>query len=146
MAGRPRKKAEAVTALEDEALSLEMGMFSEMPEQYLERPDYDPLCEAWNDAMDGATLFSIAMQRLGNMLRKKAKITEPGPYEKILLEDGETYKPVGANWSLAKSCLAALRKRRKAQGRYPDGRTGAGVCVAPEAHAGGLISSTNGES
>ena len=134
MAGRPRKKAEAVTCLEDKALYLDLSMFSEIPRQYLERPDYDPLCEAWNDAMDGATLTSIAMQRLGNMLRKKAKITEPGPYEKILLEDGETYKPVGANWSLAKSCFAALRKRRKAQGRYPDRTPVAEENVSPEAH------------
>ncbi len=146
MAGRPRKKAEAVTALEDKAVALDMNLFCEIPEQYLERPDYDPLCEAWNDAIDAVGLASVAMRRLGDMLRKKAKITEPGPYEKILLEDGETYKPVGANWSLAKSCFAALRKRRKAQGRYPDGRAGDGVYVAPEAHAGGLISSANGES
>ena len=135
-----------MTGLEEQARSVEVGMFEEMPKQYLERPDYDPLCEAWNDAIDAVGLASVAMGKLGDMLRKKAKISEPGPWEKILLEDGETYKPVGVNWSLAKSCFAALRKRRKAQGRYPDGRTGAGVYVAPEAHAGGLISSANGES
>ena len=109
-------------------------MFEEMPKQYLERPDYDPLCEAWTDAIDAVGLASVAMGKLGDMLRKKAKITEPGPWERILAEDGETYKPVGANWSFAKSCFAALRKRRKAQGRYPEGRTGAGVYVTPEAN------------
>ena len=134
MAGRPRKKAEAVTGLESEALSVEMGMFSEMPKQYRERSDYEPLCEAWNDAMDAVVLASVAMQKLGEMRRKKAKITEPGPYEKIFLADGDAYEPVPADWSLAQSCFARVRERRMAQGRYPDGTPVAEENVAPEAY------------
>ena len=111
MPGRPRKKAEAVAGLEDEALCLEMGVFSEMPRQYLERPDSDPLCQAWNAAMDGAGIACVAMQKLGDMLRKKAKITEPGPWERILAEDGKTHKPVPANWNLLSACSAAVRRR-----------------------------------
>ncbi|MCZ6653484.1 MAG: hypothetical protein O7D91_10720 [Planctomycetota bacterium] len=145
MAGRPRKKAEAVTALEDEALSLEMGMFSEMPEQYLERPDTDRLCTTWNDAMDAVALASTAMEKLGNMLRKKAKISEPGPYEKILVDGGDAHEPVPADWSLVSACVGVVRRRAQVD-CDPDGRTDAGVYVPPEMNTGGLISSTNGES
>ena len=136
MAGRPRKKAEAVTALEGEALSLEMGMFSEMPEQYREKPNSDRLCTAWNDAMDAVALTSTAMEKLGNMLRKKAKITEPGPWEKCLAEDEETYEPVPQDWNLVSACVGVVRRRAQVD-CDPDGRTGAGVYVAPEAHVGG---------
>ena len=111
MPGRPIKKAEAVAGLEDEALCLEMGVFSEMPRQYLDRPDSGPLCQAWNDAMDGVGIASVAMKKLGDMLRKKAKITEPGPWERILAEDGKTHKPVPANWNLLSACSAAVRRR-----------------------------------
>ena len=115
MAGRPRKKAEKVTGLEDEALGLSMGVFLEMPKKYLERPDYDPICQAWNDAMDATGIASTAMQKLGDMLRKKAKIDEPGPWEKILLEDGKTYKPVGANWNFLSACAGVVRSRAQLQ-------------------------------
>ncbi|MCH8881019.1 MAG: hypothetical protein IID34_14215 [Planctomycetes bacterium] len=145
MAGRPRKKAEAVTALEEEALSLEMGLFSEMPKQYLERPDTDRLCTTWNDTMDAAMLFSTAIEKLGNMLRKKAKITEPGPYEKILVDGGDAHEPVPADWNLVSACVGVVRRRAQVD-CDPDGRTGAGVYVPPEAHVGGLISPANGES
>ncbi len=115
MAGRPKKKAEAVTGLEDEALALSMGVFLEMPKKYRERPDYDPLCQAWNDALDATGLASTAMQKLGEMLRAKAKITEPGPYEKILAEDGETCEPVPADWKLLSACAERVRRRAQLQ-------------------------------
>ena len=111
MAGRPRKKAEAVTGLEDQALAVSMDVFAEIPKQYLERPNNDPLCQAWNDALDATGLASTAMQKLGEMLRKKAKITEPGPWERILAEDGETDKPVGANWNFLSACAGSVRCR-----------------------------------
>ena len=129
MAGRPRKKSEKVTALEEEALSLEMGLFSEMPEQYREKPNSDRLCTAWNDALDAVMLASTAMEKLGNMLRKKAKITEPGPYEKILADDD--HEPVSADWSLVSACVGIVRRRAQVD-CDPDDRTGAGVYVAPE--------------
>ena len=144
MAGRPIKKSEKVTALEEEALSLEMGLFSEMPEQYREKPNSDRLCTTWNDALDAVMLASTAMEKLGNMLRKKAKITEPGPYEKILVDGGDAHKPVPADWNLVSACVGIVRRRAQVD-CDPDGRTGAGVYAAPEANEG-EISSTNGES
>ena len=136
MAGRPRKKAEAVTGLEGEALSLEMGMFSEMPEQYREKPNSDRLSTAWNDAMDAVALTSTAMEKLGNMLRKKAKITEPGPYEKILADGGDAHEPVPADWNLVSACVGVVRRRAQVD-CDPDGRTDAGLYVPPEIHVGG---------
>ena len=145
MAGRPRKKAEAVTGLEEEALSLEMGLFLEMPEQYREKPNSDRLCTAWNDAMDAVALASTAMEKLGNMLRKKAKISEPGPYEQMCVDGGDAHEPVPADWNLVSACVGVVRRRAQVD-CDPDGRTGAVVYVAPEVNTGGLISSTNGES
>ena len=104
MAGRPVKMAEKVTALEEKAFCLSAEVFCEIPRQYLDRPTADPICIAWNDAADATMLTDIAMNKLGNMLRKKAKITEPGPYEKILLADGDTYTPPREEWRLVNAC------------------------------------------
>ena len=115
MAGRPIKKSEAVTALEDKTLALSMNLFCEIPKQYLERPDYDPLCRTWNEAVDAVGIAEVAMRKLGEMLRKKAKITEPGTWERILAEDGETYEPVGANWNFLSACAGTVRSRAQLQ-------------------------------
>ena len=142
MPGRPQKKSEAVTALEDKALALAMNLFCEIPQQYLERPDSDPLCQAWNDAMDATGIAGVAMKKLGDMLRKKAKITEPGPGERIFLEDGEIYKPVGANWSFLSACVRVVRNRARRQRDLNPTETERPL----EAPRDGLISPTNGES
>ncbi len=123
MAGRPRKKAERVTGLEEEAMCLHMGMFSEIPKQYREHPDDDELSRAWSDALDATGLADTAMQKLGGLLRKKAKITEPGPFEAINIADGDAYEPIPADWSLARAC-AGNAKRRAELEPSPSGRNG----------------------
>ena len=142
MPGRPQKKSEAVTALEDQALALSMNLFCEIPQQYLERPDSDPLCQAWNDAVDATGIASTAMEKLGHMLRKKAKITEPGPLERIQAEGGKPYKPLGVNWRFLSACIGVVRNRAQRQRDLNPAETERLL----EAPRDGLISPTNGES
>ncbi len=123
MAGRPRKKAERVTVLEEESLALHMGMFSECPRQYRERPDDDELSRAWSDALDATGLADTAMQKLGGMLRKKAKITEPGPFEAINIADGDAYEPIPDDWSLVSACTGVAKRRAELE-PSPPGRNG----------------------
>ena len=112
--------------MEVEALSVEIGMFKEMPKQYLERPDGGPLCAAWNDAVDAATLAHLATQKLGDLLRKKANITEPGPYEELIVAEGRPYEPTPEGWNLASACVEIVRRRAQVD-CDPDNRTGATV-------------------
>ncbi len=104
MAGRPVKMAEKVTALEERAFCLSADVFCERPKQYRERPTDDPICVAWNDAADATMLATLATEKLGNLLREKAHITEPGPNEKMALDDGEVYVPPSKEWRLATAC------------------------------------------
>ncbi len=97
-------------------------MFSEIPKQYSDRPDGGPLCQAWNDALDAATLAHLALQKLGDMLRKKAQITEPGPCEQLVTAKGEPSEPTPEGWNLASACVAIVRQRA-AVDCDPDGRT-----------------------
>ncbi len=101
--------------MQEQARSVEVGMFEEMPKRYLERPDGGPLCMAWNDAVDAATLAHLALQKLGDMLRKKAQITERGPCE-----------PAPPGWNLASACVGIVRRRAQVD-CDPDNRTGAAV-------------------
>ena len=98
MAGRPVKMAEKATALEARALQLSYDVFCEQPKQYLDRPTDDPICVSWNDAVRANMLSSIATEKLGNLLRAKANITEPGLNEKITLDhdDTTTQRSMGA--------------------------------------------------
>lgn len=114
-------------------MNLSMGVFLEMPKQYRERPNYDPICQAWNDALDATALATTAMDKLGGLLRSKAKITEPGPCEKIFLEDGETYEPIPADWNLLSACAGSVRRR--AQLAYDLDPAGCERLL--EAHVGG---------
>jgi len=132
IAGRPRQEAERVTGLEEQARSVEVGMFEEMPKQYRERPDGGPLCQAWNDAVDAATLARLALQKLGDMLRRKANITEPGPCEQLITAKGEPCEPVPEGWNLASACVAIVRRRAQLD-IDPDGRTGPISCPGPTA-------------
>ena len=130
IAGRPRQVAERVTGLEAQARSVEVGMIKELPKKYLERPDGGPLCMAWNDALDAAALARLAMQKLGDMLRRKANIAEPGPCEQFLTAKGAPYEPTPEGWNLASACVAIVR-RRAAVDCDPDGRTRAISCPGP---------------
>ena len=114
-----------MTGLEEQARSVEVGMFEEMPKQYLERPDGGPLCQAWNDAVDAATLVRLAMDKLGAMLRRKANITERGPCEQLITARGAPCDPTPEGWNLASACVAIVRRRAQLD-IDPDGRTGAG--------------------
>ncbi len=101
-------------------------MFKEMPKQYLERPDGGPLCVAWNDAVDAATLARLAMQKLVDMVRKKGKFTEPALPNNLITAKGEPYEPVPDGWNLASACVAIVRRRAQVD-IDPDNRTGAAV-------------------
>ena len=114
-----------MTVLEHKASQVEIGMFSQMPTQYRDRPDGGPLCTAWNDAADAATLARLAMQKLGDMLRRKANIPEPGPCEQLITAKGEPCEPTPEGWNLASACVAIVRRRAQLD-IDPDGRTGAG--------------------
>ncbi len=81
---------------------------------------------AWNDAADAATLAHLSLQKLGDMLRKKAKITAPGPYEGILVAEGEPYDSTPEGWNLASACVEIVRRRAQVD-CDPDNRTGATV-------------------
>ncbi len=126
IAGRPRQEAERVTVLEHKALQVEIGMFKEMPKQHLERPDGGPLYMAWNDALDAATLARLAMQKLGNMVRKKGKITESALPNKLITAKGEPCEPTPEGWNLASACVAIVRRRAQVD-CDPDNRTRAPV-------------------
>ncbi len=115
-----------MTVLEEQVRSVEVGMFEEMPKQYRERPDGGPLCMAWNDAVDAAALARLAMQKLGDVLRKKANIAEPGQCEQFITAKGEPCEPVPDGWNLASACVAIVRRRAQVD-IDPDNRTGAAV-------------------
>ena len=136
MAGRPKKMAERVTALEEHALCVELDMFLEIPRMYFEQPNDTPLCVAWNEAIEAVCLAHLAMEKLGEMLRKKAKITEPGPYEKMMLKGGDTYKPVTEDWSFSRACIGAAKSRQQHQAEAQDTQP-VGACNA-------VISPTDG--
>ena len=112
MAGQPLTKSRKVTALEEEALCLAMDVFSEVPKKYLEKPSQHVICKAWNDVVAATQITSIAIRKLGELLRAKAGVTEPGPWEKILLDDGDPYTPVPRDWSLESVCARIGRGER----------------------------------
>ncbi len=121
-----------MTVLEEQARSVEAGMFKEMPKQYLERPDGGPLCIAWNDAVDAATLARLAMQKLGDMLRRQAQITKSGPCEQLITAKVEPCEPTPEGWNLASACVAIVRRRAQVD-CDPDGRTRPISCHGPTA-------------
>ncbi len=82
MAGRPRKMAEKVTRLEDEAVRLMHHLWVTMPLYYRDRRDLtDPVSRGWYWTLDATEQATLAIAHLGDMLREKAGITEPGPAE-----------------------------------------------------------------
>ena len=80
MAGRPKMMAKRVTELEAQGLELSRRVFEFCPKKSMKG---DPICEAW-DAVVGTTMnASIELQQLGDLLREKAGITEPGPVQQF---------------------------------------------------------------
>jgi hypothetical protein len=89
--------ARKVGELESAAIQLFRGMFLTMPAQYRDKPDPDdPLGMAWNSARMSVALASVELERLGDLLRAKAGITEPGPSAQFLaasLTDDDSPEP-----------------------------------------------------
>jgi len=92
-------------------MNLSMGVFLEMPKQYRERPTHDLLCHAWNDSLDATTLATMAMDKLGGLLRARAGITEPGPQEALRQEGDAPYKPISPEWNLMSACIEKVKCR-----------------------------------
>ena len=93
MPGRPLKMAKKVAELEEQAMGLSADVLLTMPAQYRERPDFkDALNVAWNAAVEATMLASIKLEELGDLLRQKAGITEPGPAAETLA-DGAAVAP-----------------------------------------------------
>ena len=88
MPGRPRTMAKKISKIEEQVTAAAAELFVVEPRQYREsRQSEDPLGRAWNAAVDATMLASIKLEELGDLLRKKAGITEPGPAAKILADD-----------------------------------------------------------
>ncbi len=118
------RPAACATRLEAEALAVEIGIYAEMSKQCRELPESDPLCTAYQDARDAATLAHTAIQKLGDMLRKIAKITRPSLWEELVVAKGGTCEPTPDGWNLASACVELVRRRAQVD-CDPDGRTGA---------------------
>lgn len=111
MAGRPKTMAKRVGVLEEQAVWLSLEVFKARPSQYREKPDAgDPINAAWNDAMEIAHMASICLERLGDLLRKKAGITEPGP-TKCFFEAGDAIFGVESNEMNDEEPTAAVEPR-----------------------------------
>lgn len=97
MAGRPRKMAEWAAQLEDRAICLSADVYATIPEQYRRTPDpEDPLCTAWRECKDYTILAMNACERLGNLLRERAGIKEPGPTERFFRGDEQVPAATGS--------------------------------------------------
>lgn len=88
--------AEWATQLEDKAICLSADVYATIPEQYLRTPDpEDPLCTAWANCKDYTILAMNACERLGNLLRARAGIKEPGPTELFFRDDEQAATVTG---------------------------------------------------
>ena len=87
MAGQPHRTAKRVTDLEARSLQLMLDTAKIAPEHYREKPDeQDALCMAWNDAASQTSIALFALADLGDLVREKAGITEPGPVARHIAE------------------------------------------------------------
>ena len=85
MAGRPKTQAKKVREFEEWFLNFESGFSAVVPGMYLDRPDSnDQLNKAWNCAVDSIMLANSMLAGLGDMLRARAGIKEPGPSQQLL--------------------------------------------------------------
>ena len=93
MPGRPRKMARKVAEFEEVAIYLSADVFYTIPLQYRRQPNpRDPLNRAWNHALKATGQASIELERLGDLLRAKAGISEPGPSALFVADDLENGK------------------------------------------------------
>jgi len=83
MAGRPKTMARRVGQLEEVGQALACEVLEAAPRQYLDgypdKPPVGAIGQAWVEAAETAVAASIALERLGGLLRARAGITEPGP-------------------------------------------------------------------
>lgn len=87
MAGRPRKKAAEVAALEDKTIELFVEVFIAMPKQWIEADMEiregkrtgirDPVGRLWLTAFAFSQQAVGAFENLGNAMRRKAGIDGP---------------------------------------------------------------------
>ena len=98
MAGRPATLAKKFGMIEaagdkvfDEVLKL-------MPEQYhgIQKNPSDPVGLAWKECFTKALELIGAQETLGNLLRKKAGITTPGPGDVVERPPPDEPEPVAA--------------------------------------------------
>ena len=95
MAGQPHRTAKRVTDLEARSLQLMLDTAKIAPEHYREKPDeQDALCMAWNDAASQTSIALFALADLGDLVREKAGITEPGPWARCVAEVEESKRAV----------------------------------------------------
>ena len=79
MAGRPRTMALRVAKLARRATSLSDDVDVIVPQQYIEKPDPDdPICEAWNAAVNKTLDASDSLEYLAILLMEKAGIASDG--------------------------------------------------------------------
>ena len=94
MPGRPRTMAKKVAEFEEQAICLSADVFLTIPDHCREYPDPDdPLNRAWNDAVEATVQASIELERLGDLLRVKARITEPGPTARLFTDEPVSSEP-----------------------------------------------------
>ena len=81
--------ARKVAGLEQEAFALAAGVFTQVPRQYLDKPPTDSIGRAWRDAVHKSMATMASLERLGDLLRAKAGIAEPGPLVALFEERNE---------------------------------------------------------
>ena len=82
--------AKRVANLEEQAADLAVDVFCTIPRQYLDKSNpRDPINRAWNIAVNTAASAMIEMERLGDLMRERAGITEPGPLASLCSGCGE---------------------------------------------------------
>jgi hypothetical protein len=83
--------AKKCAAFEEQAVQLAGEVYLATPTQYRVQPDpVDPLNRAWNVAAHATLLAVIVLEQLGNLLRAKAGIIEPGPTARFFADGLES--------------------------------------------------------
>jgi hypothetical protein len=81
MAGRPKSMAKKFGDLECELHELASCVFSEA--QMRSANANDTLAVAWRHALDAVCVASVEMQRLGNLLRRRAGMNDLSPLQRL---------------------------------------------------------------
>jgi len=86
--------ARKVGGLEEQAIHLSAELYLLIPARHRDRPDPNqPLNSAWNRAVAVTMKASVALEQLGDLLRDKAGIIEPGPTARFLRDREEDAAP-----------------------------------------------------